>query len=167
MDVSNIYLCSYITETPIMSKETTPGSSTASSQKPTLQLMKRISSKSSSIENSTLSEVENSKKSDPEVPEQQRLPPKQPPGTVPRTSRPTSARNLSSMLGETKMSSDASNASGSSSSSDGKDDVLQNVKFKKETLSTMQNKKNQLVKRASIEKKEAHLEHLVGQPLSR
>ena len=46
---------------------------------------------------------------------------------------------------------------GSSSSSDCKDDVLQNVKFKDETLTRMQDKKNQLVKRSSLEKKEEHL----------
>jgi len=151
--------------------------------KPTLQTMKRLSinsqnSKSGSSIDSNLSEAasgsgsSNKNKSDPEVMPVERSLTKtnsvqRPPGSVPRTSRPSSARNLSSTLTKEAKIFEASTTSGSSSSSDCKDDVLQNVKFKDETLTRMQDKKNQLVKRSSLEKKEEHLEQLVGQPLSR
>ena len=96
--------------------------------KPTLQTMKRLSidsqnSKSGSSIDSNLSEAasgsrsNNKNKSDPEVMPVERSLTKtnsvqRPPGSVPRTSRPSSARNLSSTLTKEAKIFEASTTSG-------------------------------------------------------
>ena len=109
------------------SKETS-STSQPEKEKPKLQTMKRFSkdsnSKTSSSTDSNLSEAANtdSKKSNPESKQDvQSGQPSQrpqsggvqrPPGSVPRTSRPSSARNLSSMLTKEAKIFETSNASG-------------------------------------------------------
>ena len=70
---------------------------------------------------------------------------RRPPGTVPKTARPMSARNLSSVLQKEVPELKKSLTLSSSSSEEEKiDEFLQNVKFKEETVSTVQNKKREM-----------------------
>ena len=94
--------------------------------------------------------------------------PQRPPGSVPRNSRPASARNLSAVLKKEAKISLESSVSSDPASSEGKDDVLQTVKFKQETLSTMQNKKKEILQNStSGNEKKDDIGHLVGQALSK
>ena len=67
-----------------------------------------------------------------------------PPGSVPQKSRPVSARNLSATLKKDTTIKESSASSSSSDSIEDNDMVLQNVKFKTETLNKMQAKKQEL-----------------------
>ena len=69
---------------------------------------------------------------------------RRPPGTVPKTARPMSARNLSSVLQKEPELKKSLTLSSSSSEDEKVDEFLQNVKFKEETVSTVQNKKKEM-----------------------
>ena len=72
-----------------------------------------------------------------------------PPGSVPKNSRPVSARNLSATLKKDTAIKLSSASSSSSDSIEDNDMVLQNVKFKTETLNKMQAKKQELTETPS------------------
>ena len=72
-----------------------------------------------------------------------------PPGSVPQKSRPVSARNLSATLKKDTTIKESSASSSSSDSIEDNDMVLQNVKFKTETLNKMQAKKQELTETPS------------------
>ena len=69
---------------------------------------------------------------------------RRPPGTVPKTARPMSARNLSSVLQKEPELKKSLTLSSSSSEDEKVDEFLQNVKFKEETVSEFQTKKKEL-----------------------
>ena len=81
---------------------------------------------------------------------------RRPPGTVSKAARPMSARNLSSVL--QKESAKKKSSSSSSESEEKFDEFLQNVKFKEETVSTVQNKKKEMeAEKFNFSKIEANL----------
>ena len=84
-----------------------------------------------------------------------------PPGTVPKSARPQSARNLSSTL---KKESGALNSSiSSSSSNEDNDEFLQNVKFSNDILCQMRSKRNG---HAAVDSKSKIDLASIGKPIS-